>query len=446
MGSFSKTTRVLRALLCGTPQKNLSKIKKPIPLQTYFNRAYKEALLKHQLGDQPADDSTNKLHVPITLIAHAKSGTAHTYVGIYHDEMHFSASLLKAAVMYAAFKLLAEAEALAAAPPAGGFSNQNALFAALKQQFHSSDAVPAIRNAGAAAGLVPRYADILQVTGFGGTDGLTVAFAPEFYHSLHEDHDLYKAYLDIRRADNLGKDKDGNLVENARSRAALGGVSHMYKMIVWSNNVSAGECIRRLGYAYINVKLIEAGFFEPDADHPKGIWIGGDYVGIAPRIEVDSVNDDKVALATTSRHMAEFFSRVKLGILPHSDGMLELFQEAQQSEPSWLTRHGPRAFDVEGVKIGFANIKPNVKPLGPNVYSEGIIFSWDTTGALPDEKLPKDYDLKGDFAACWQNLRADVIAANKPAHNISDSEDSEYDGVAEVIKNAFENFLNQTPV
>src|SRR5262249_40352761 len=429
-----------KALLCGTPQKKLSKIKKPIPLQTYFNRAYKEALLKHQLGDQPSDDSNSKLHVPITLIAHAKSGSAHTRVGIYQDEMHFSASLLKAGVMYAAFKLLDEAEALAKALPAGGFSNQNAFFAALKQQFHSSDAVASITKVG--SGLVPRYADILKVTGFGGI--LTVKFVPEFYRSIVEDHALYQAYEDIRIADNLGEDANGNPIENARSLAALRKVSHLYMMIVWSSNTSAGECIRRLGYAYINVKLMEIDLF--DKDHTKGIWVGTDYVGISPRIEVDSVNDDKAALVTTSKHMGELFSRIKLGELPQSQGMKELLVEAQQSEPSWLTRHGSRTFNVEGVKIGVANLKPNVKPLGPNVYSEGIIFAWDTTGALPDEKLPKDYGLNGDFAACWQNLSADAIAANRPAHNVSDVKDSEYDGIAQIIENAFQDFLNQIPV
>ena len=433
----------IRNLLCGTPQKNLSKIKKEIPLQSYFNKAYKEALSKHKLGDQPADDSTGKLHVPITLIAFGKSGDVHTRVGIYQDEMHFSASLLKAGVMYAAFKLLSEAEALAKASPTGTFKDPNAFFAALKLQFNSSDAVPAITGVGATAGLVPRYGDILKVEGFGIAE-LKVTFVPEFYHSLHEDHDLYKKYLDIRKADNLGKDKDGNIVENARSRAALAAVGHLYKMIVWSNNISAGECIRRLGYAYINVKLMEIGLF--DKDHTRGIWIGGDYVGIAPRIEVDSVNDEKVALATTSRHMAELFSLIKLEKLPHSDEMQNLIGEAQDFEPSFISRTADRLFIVGGVKIGVANIKPNKKPLGPDVYSEGIIFAWDTTGALPDEKLPKDYGLNGDFAACWQNLQGGVIAKNKTAHNVRDIEDGEFDGVAEVIQNAFENFLNQIPV
>jgi hypothetical protein len=88
-----------------------------------------------------------------------------------------------------------------------------------------------------------------------------------------------------------------------------------------------------------------------------------------------------------------------------------------------------------------ANIKPNTKPLGPDVYSEGIIFSWN---GLPGEKLPKDRDLSGIFSACWQNLRKDAIAADKPAHNVRSIDDAEFDGVAEVIQNTIRNFLNQT--
>src|SRR5262245_13711654 len=126
MGFCSKTTRAIRNLICGTPQKKLSAIKKEIPLATYFKKAYQEALTKNKLGDQPADDSVDKLHVPISLIAFASSGDKHTRVGIYEDEMHFSASLLKAGVMYVAFKLLDEAEKLAKDTPAGGFANQKA--------------------------------------------------------------------------------------------------------------------------------------------------------------------------------------------------------------------------------------------------------------------------------------------------------------------------------
>jgi hypothetical protein len=435
MDSCRKTTRSITNLICGTPQKQLAKIRKEIPLQTYFNKAYENALSKHKLGDQPADDSVTKLHVPISLIAYASSGQAHTRVGIYQDEMHFSASLLKAGVMYAAFKLLAEAEDLARASSGDSFPDQKAFFATLKQQFKAADPMPAIKDAG--AGLAPVYEKILTVDGFGPGGTLTVTFLPDFYHGFTVDQDLNAKYMKIRELDKLGDDEQGNPIENDDSRAALKLISHLYKMVVWSNNHSAGECIRRLGYAYINVKLIDKGLF--DKDHNRGIWIGGDYEAVFPRVEVDSVNDDKVALATTSRHMAELFSLIKLDQLPHSLDMQFLISEAQQFESSFISRVPDRLFTVGGVKIGVANIKPNTKPLGPDVFSEGIIFSWNTAGALPDEKLPKDRNLSGDFTMCWQNLRANVIKADLAGHNVS----NKFDGIAEVFENAFQDFLNQ---
>ena len=438
MNPFKKTSQSIRNLICGTPQKKLYTIKKEIPLQTYFNKAYQDALSKHKLGDQPADDSVTKLHVPISLIAYAKTGDAHTRVGIYEDEMHFSASLLKAGVMYAAFKLLKEAEDLAATSPAGSFTDQKSFLAALKKQFDSKDAVSLIRDAG--AGLVPSYDKILTVDGFGPGGTLKVTFVPDFYHDFSVDQDLNKKYMDIRKRDDLGDDADGNPIENDASRAALKEISHLYKMVVWSNNHSAGECIRRLGYAYINVKLMEQKLF--DKENNRGIWVGGDYEAVVPRVEVDSVNDNKVALATTSRHMAELFSLIKLEKLPHSDDMQFLISEAQQFEPSFISRVPDRLFKVGGVKVGVANIKPNTKPLGPDVYSEGIIFVWNTDGALPDEKLPKDRNLSGDFTMCWQNLRADVIKADLAGHNVA----NKFDGIAEVFENAFQDFLNQVAV
>ena len=55
-----------------------------------------------------------------------------------------------------------------------------------------------------------------------------------------------------------------------------GFVHHMREMIIPSNNCSAGECIRRVSYPYMNVALIEDGFF--DRTKMKGIWLCGDYI------------------------------------------------------------------------------------------------------------------------------------------------------------------------
>ena len=90
------------------------------PLQQYLENAYGQAVGAGKLGAQPADDSIAKLHVPISLFAHVRSGDNHYYAGVHDGEMHFSASLLKVAAMYAAFNLRAEARAIAAL---GGFNN-----------------------------------------------------------------------------------------------------------------------------------------------------------------------------------------------------------------------------------------------------------------------------------------------------------------------------------
>ncbi|HUR98971.1 MAG TPA: hypothetical protein VMZ26_12965, partial [Pyrinomonadaceae bacterium] len=64
-----------------SPKKKLHTITPAIPLQAYFNKFYKRAVADHKLGLQPADDSTAKLHVPISIIAHAETGTSHLTAG-----------------------------------------------------------------------------------------------------------------------------------------------------------------------------------------------------------------------------------------------------------------------------------------------------------------------------------------------------------------------------
>src|SRR6266511_1869902 len=67
-------------------------------LKDYLDKAYAETVAAGKFGEQPPGDTLAKLHVPISLLAHVKSGTHH-YAGIHDDEMHFSASLLKVAAM-----------------------------------------------------------------------------------------------------------------------------------------------------------------------------------------------------------------------------------------------------------------------------------------------------------------------------------------------------------
>lgn len=350
-------------------------------LQQYLNKAYTEALVAHELGTQPANDSTASLHVPISLYAHVRSGGNHFYAGIHDDEMHFSASLLKVAAMYAAFSLRAEARELA---QTGGFANINAFFTALGQQFNTNEAVLAIRNAGSPVGLKPKHADILSVTGFG-SGALSVDFTDDFQN-------------------------------------------HLRQMIIPSDNSSAAQCIRRLGYAYINVKLMNGGFFDPMTN--TGIWLAADFAG-GVRVEVNSVNDGKAAQVATSREIARLFSAVRLGTLvdsTHSEEMRQLLKDAVGVDPPWISRFNDRLYKFGGVKVGVANLKPNTPPKGPDVFSEGVLLKWKGDAA----KLTA-LNLTGDIAVCWQNLRQSAFDTGVPA-------------IAKMIETAFANFLAQMPI
>ncbi len=48
-------------------------------------------------------------------------------------------------------------------------------------------------------------------------------------------------------------------------------------MLRWSNNEAASNCIRALGYPYINGVLGAAGFFHKSSR--TGLWLSGDYLG-----------------------------------------------------------------------------------------------------------------------------------------------------------------------
>lgn len=350
-------------------------------LQQYLNKAYTEALVAHELGVQPADDSAANLHVPISLYAHVRSGGSHFYAGIHDEEMHFSASLMKVAAMYAAFSLRAEARELARA---GGVANTKAFFAALEQQFNTNDAVPTIRNAGPTVGLKPKAEDILSVTGFS-SGTLSVDFTDDFRN-------------------------------------------HLRQMIIPSDNGSAAQCIRRLGYAYINVKLMNGGFLDRTTN--KGIWLAADFAG-GTRVEVNSINDGKAAQVTTSRQMARFFSAIRLGTLidsTHSDDMRQLLKDAVAVDPPWISRFGTRLYKFSGVKVGLANLKPNTPPKGPDVYSEGVLLKWKG-----DATKLNALNLSGDIAVCWQNVRESAFNTAVPA-------------IAKLIETAFANFLAQMPI
>jgi hypothetical protein len=267
---------------------------------------------------------------------------------------------------------------------------------------------------------------------------------------------------------------------------------HVRRMIIPSNDCAAAECIWRLSYPYINVKLMEDGFF--DRGSMKGIWLCGDYFfpGCLKRTEgqikargqdfvrIDTVNDcDQTkhppfcgsAQNTTSKEMARLFLKILLEELvdqPSSHEMRLILHEAQHGspegtpepafpppppDPSFLVRETStpgsptstnrasgsvlKKFSIEGVKIGQGGIKTDPDRGAIEVRSEGLIIKWENiTEGEPhfDKDLRKKFDdckLTGEAAICWQNL------SNATPNT---------DGIIEIINDSISNFIAQAPL
>lgn len=480
MGTLTKTTRAIIGLFTspspGAPPPPGNPPNPPIPtikvvnsLEEYLNRRYKNAKNAGKLGL----DLGIKTCVPISILLRSKSGppiyagNSDTIGGQLHrldEEECFSASLIKVAAMFAAFKLRAEARALIGDIQAGIVSstitNQTDFFKELKKRFKTSDAVSDISSA---SGIVqsPSHADILTVTGFPAPGALVANFSSDFR-------------------------------------------THLRKMIIPSDNCSAGECIARLSYPYINVKLMETGFFDKnffDKNSKKGIWLCGDYILPPPNcsaqtfakkqkyITIDTINDCNQATPpfcgsaqnTTSKQMAGFFFQILMRTLvdpASSDEMHKLLREAQHGsnsvvppettppvwpgpsgagDTSFLTRTNEVTiallFTVDAVKIGQGPIKKDTSrmpsPCGgtgqpgcTEVRSEGILIKWNkiTSGDADfDADLLKKFDdlnLTGEAAICWQNL------PNQLPSGVGLSPD----GVAEILNTSISDYISQAPL
>ncbi len=316
--------------------------------------------------------------LPIVIVSLDPAGPPYPHADTKATEVDFSASLLKMAALYSAFQLRVTANAVAGAmqnvPAAKVFEE---LSAALDPTIDA--AVPLItrEKAVTAAMRVPRYQDIFDATPVAG-DGLMLSFKPFFENALSD-------------------------------------------MIVLGDDNATAFIIHALGYSYINGVLQSAGFFR-NAKTQSGIWLAGDYLltEVDPRtkkhtgfgrfkgkimpqwpyVRIDSVNDQKVAQATTCLDMAKLFVLLhdkKLVTDPAGNQeMLDLLAGAVAHNQFWLTHKPPHwtandfiaglSYTNTHSKIGVEKLKTN-KP----VWSEGTILNHATSGR--------------DFVVVWQDLR-----------------------------------------
>jgi hypothetical protein len=229
------------------------------------------------------------------------------FAGVKADEMFFSASLLKVAILFASFELRAQVNRVAGAVTATGAKD---LFAKVKKEFDAAvaAAIPAIK---AGEWRRARFDQALAATaGSGGA--LTV--------DLGRQHrkDLESIFINQRQ------------------------------------NLGARRCIHRLGYSWINGALAAGGFFDVAAK--RGIWLATDFGGGWSQFHVPVSTGGTSSVAMTCEAMLHLLAAMRIGTLvdPASSGeMVTLFSGGLP----WLSavgNPGPLSFTITAAKVGHA--------------------------------------------------------------------------------------------
>ena len=271
----------------------------------------------------------------VSIVAAPGASLTFAHAGLREHEVHYSASLLKLAAMYAAFELRNAANVFASPPPLDALERLGATF---------KDDIDAA---------VPR---ITTTPGF-----LPPAPQPN-YRSV---------FATLPRLDG------GVAFEFSAAFSTA-----MREMIVMSNNAAAASVIKGLGYSWINGVLSHAGLFAEAT--LNGIWLAGTFDSSIPYIRIPSVNDGMVAQATTCFEMANLLANIFTGNavgIEAQPKMLQLLLDAQIEEASWISFRKSRlpglCFDVTHTKIGIGPLKT-----GADVLSEASILRIPATGDL----------------------------------------------------------------
>ncbi len=289
---------------------------------------------------------------PIVIVAIDPNGPPHAVAGQRGAEVHYSASLLKVAAMYAAFELRSAASELLA-----------------ELEFEGEEVAPV---------LAAEFDGAIEETRVPQLASLATKFLLPKYDQMFS-FEPATATLDFSQSF-----KD-----------------HLFGAIALGKNDHAAECIHGVGFGYLTQALAEAGFLDPLATASPatadGIWLCGDFSFGYPPQRIPCVNDTPVAQATSANQMARLLTLMLDGSLVGDgvgdEAMRGLLEEAFVNHLFWLEADPTIHFTTQATKIGEGAV--NSGP--PLVASEALVIEETSTGRT--------------FVVVFQNLRL----AQKPA-------------------------------
>lgn len=225
---------------------------------------------------------------------------------------HYAASMLKVVCMYSAFALRDLVVRFNAARKP---KSADELFDGLRKELNPQiDVCCPMINGKAASVRLPRWRDVFAASGTPGA--LNVRFSPGYLVSLE-------------------------------------------RMIVPSDDVEAGTCVRGVGYAYMNGLMLKHGFFDDTAK--KGLWLAGDY-NASEVVTIPCDNDTDTKQGATTSMMALLGLVIFMGSAPGAAEMVELLKKSSNGrDSSYFTRsalsHPLSHSQVVMGKIGFGPLK-----------------------------------------------------------------------------------------
>ena len=285
-------------------------------------------------------------NVSIIVVKLTPSGNI-DYAGVRETDMFFSASLLKVSLLYASFELVARVNELAKGITAGSAKD---FFVKVNQDFD-----PKIANA------VPKITPgPWRKVQFNGALAATADASGKFQVTMSPRHDQ-----DLR-----------SIFNNQ------------------NQNVGARECMRRLGFSYVNGALEAAGFLGLATE--TGIWMATDYINDNPpgpgnwrSFNIPVVTNGTSSAAMTTLTMANLLNKIHRGELidaASSQTMRDIFATGV----AWLSLLAdPNAFSFteDGAKVGHDS---SASARVGSVMSEAVFLKRKSDSA--------------PFATVWQNV------------------------------------------